>query len=187
MEKIKLTKQELSFIIEMNLNPYAIDDIISEGIFDKLATGYDNFKMKIQKCDLSKLDPRFTGFFISDDPRAPNIFGKIIDRIERFVSANSLLGWRNIIEIFYTIGKKLGMVAVGTGLALFEIVKQVFNFLKIGLLPPLGPLCDYIIKLSMLFGEVFESITNVIGEFIPSKPNFLTKLEEYLDGLPIFF
>ena len=187
MEKIKLTKQELSFIIEMNLNPYMIDEIISEGVFDKQATGYDNFKMKIQKCDLSKLDPRFTGFFLSDDPRAPNIFGKIIDRVEQFVSSNSLLGWRNILEVFYNIGKKLGMLAVGTGLALFEIVKQVFNFLKIGLLPPLGPLCNYMVELSRLFGEIFESITKVIGEFIPSKPEFLTKLEEYLDSLPIFF
>ena len=187
MEKIKLTRQELSFIIEMNLNPYALDEIITEGVFDKLATGYNNFKMKIQKCDLSKLDPRFTGLLISNDPRAPNIFGKIIDKIEQFVSANSLLGWRNILEVFYTIGKKLGIVVVGTGLVFFEIVKQVFNFLKIGLIPPLGPLCDYIVELSRLFGEVFESITKVLGEFIPSKPEFLTKLEEYLDSLPIFF
>lgn len=186
MEKIRLTKKELSFIIEMNLNPYAMHNIITEGIFDKSAE-YDKFEMNIKECDLSNLDPRFTGLLFSDDPRAPRIFGKIIDKAEAFLSAPSFLGWRNILEAFYSIGKSLGMVVIGGGLVLFEVVKQVFNFLKIGILPPLSAACQYLTELSRLFGEIFESLTDIIGSFMPSKPEFLTKIEAKLDELPIFF
>lgn len=192
MEKIRLTKKELSFIIKMNLNPYAMHNIVAEGIFDKSAE-FDKFEMNIKECDLSNLDPRFTGLLFSDDPSAPRIFGKIIDKAEAFLSESSFLGWRNILEALYNIGKSLGMVAVGGGLVFLEVIKQIFIFLQKGLLPPLSAACQYLTELSRLFGEIFQSLTNVIGSFIPSKPEFLKKIEAALDAvsakspIPIFF
>lgn len=162
MNKLLLTKNELSFLVEAHSNPNFfnhLEGILNEGVFDKNAN--QGFKMTVEECNL-KIDPRVSGILISDDDRAPRLLQRINDSIDRFLGRESILGWRKIVSFFKSIADMVGVVILGVGNMIFQVLKKIFKFISFGLFPPSGAFCRYISEMSVLLGNILGAIVALI-------------------------
>jgi len=147
---IRMTRKQLMLIIENNLLEVTQDFNVDSG-----------FTMELTTCDLSKMDNRFIKAFTSPTE-------SVIAKIRTFLSDINMEGIFKLLNIVIVPLKLAGVLLHSGQLVINSVNDSFFNVLKkIASLTawtamiPLGNICDTIVNISEIIGEIVGPILGI--------------------------